>query len=47
MSNLLEKTLVTLFSAMLLGLSLAYLMNQVMPMLRQIYESVIKLLAAG
>jgi len=47
MSNLLEKILVTLFSTILLGLGIAYLSDRVIPMLRQIYESVIKLLAMG
>jgi hypothetical protein len=47
MSNLLEKILVTLFSIILLGLGIAYLSDRVIPMLRQIYESVVKLLAAG
>lgn len=47
MSNLLEKILIILFSTMLLGLGIAYLSSQVIPMLKQIYESMIKLLAAG
>lgn len=44
MSNLLEKSLVMLLSMMLLGASIAYLADQVIPMLKQIYESVVKLL---
>ncbi|MEM3464949.1 MAG: hypothetical protein QW506_01805 [Thermoproteota archaeon] len=47
MSSLLEKTLVILLSAVFLGLGLAYLSERVIPMLKQIYESVAKLLAAG
>jgi hypothetical protein len=47
MSNLLEKILVTLLSTILLGLGIAYLSDRVIPMLRQIYESVVKLLATG
>lgn len=47
MSSLLEKTLVMLLSAILLGLSIAYLSERVIPMLKQIYESVVKMLATG
>ncbi|MGB9716829.1 MAG: hypothetical protein ACP5PQ_02770 [Thermoproteota archaeon] len=47
MSSLLEKTLVMLLSAILLGLGIAYLSERVIPMLKQIYESVVKLLATG
>lgn len=46
-SNLLEKTLVTLLSAIFLGLSLAYVADRVIPLLKQVYESVVNLLAAG
>ncbi len=46
-SNLLEKSLIILLSTIFLGLSLVYLADQVIPMLKQIYESVVKLLAAS
>lgn len=44
MSNLLEKSLVMLFSIICLGLSIAYLADKIIPMLKQIFESVAKLL---
>ncbi|MBO3841032.1 MAG: hypothetical protein FGF48_01250 [Candidatus Brockarchaeota archaeon] len=47
MSSLLEKTLVILLSAVLLGLGLAYLLERVIPMIKQIYEGVAKLLTAS
>ncbi|MGQ9479210.1 MAG: hypothetical protein ACUVQ0_04200 [Thermoproteota archaeon] len=46
MSNLLEKSLVVLLSTIFLGLSIAFLMDQVIPMIKQVYESIIKLLAS-
>ncbi|MEM2087667.1 MAG: hypothetical protein QXF52_03210 [Thermoproteota archaeon] len=45
MSNLLEKSLVMLLSIIFLGLSIVFLADQIIPMLKQVYESVIKLLA--
>lgn len=47
MSSLLEKTLVILLSAVLLGLGLAYLLERVIPMIKQIYDSAAKLLTAS
>jgi|GEM_PF-1703084 hypothetical protein len=47
MGNLLEKTLVILLSIILFGLGLEYLSERVIPMIKQICESVAKLLAAG
>jgi len=44
MSNLLEKSLIILFSMVIFGISIAYLLDQVIPMLKQIYEIVIKLI---
>jgi len=44
MSNLLEKGLIILFSAILFGISIAYLFDRVIPMLKQIYEAVVKLI---
>lgn len=46
MSNLLEKSLIMLFSAIIFGISIAYLLDQVIPMLKQIYEVVVKLAAS-
>ncbi|MEM3425429.1 MAG: hypothetical protein QXI42_06450 [Thermoproteota archaeon] len=46
-SSLLEKSLVIMLSAVLLGLGLLYLSERVMPLLKQIYESAAKLLVAG
>ncbi|MEM2050045.1 MAG: hypothetical protein QXU11_05700 [Thermoproteota archaeon] len=45
--SLLEKSLVIMLSAVLLGVGLLYLSERVMPLLKQIYESVAKLLVAG
>ena len=47
MGSLVEEILVMLLSAILLGLGIAYLSERVIPMLKQIYESVVKLLATG
>ncbi|MBO3839238.1 MAG: hypothetical protein QXN75_01190 [Thermoproteota archaeon] len=44
MSNLLEKSLIVLFSTIIFGISIAYLLDQVVPMLKQIYDVVVKLI---
>jgi hypothetical protein len=46
MSNLLEKSLILLFSTIIFGISIAYLLDQVIPMLKQIYEVIVKLAAS-
>lgn len=46
MSNLLEKGLVILFSILIFSMSIAYLIDKVIPMIRQLYEVVTKLITS-
>ncbi|MEM1557280.1 MAG: hypothetical protein QXR44_00940 [Thermoproteota archaeon] len=46
MSNLLEKSLVIFFSIIIFGISIAYLIDKVIPMVKQLYEVVVRLITS-
>ncbi|MBO3769125.1 MAG: hypothetical protein QXS51_02085 [Thermoproteota archaeon] len=46
MSNLLEKSLIIFFSIVIFSMSIAYLIDKVIPMIKQLYEVVFRLITS-